>query len=296
MTKFILPTFGENKRQINANDKSAIMTISAAIVLLGAFFVINGGGLTAFAAILDPDDQMVDKTVNGTGPVHPGELLVIDKNVTLSQNFGGLVNVTVMQFFEGTTIDCVDALGDLVLNVTTANGTTNIPEDGEFLLYNETFVGMPGTYHCDVIFRAVNITDSSISDVIGNQTIWIDAIGSKGFWKNHPDASDIHTPIDLGDHEVADSTEVTTIMKAHKGKFDTDKLAAQLLAAKLNQWALMNDTKIPCVLGNITDADQLLDDRGYGGVDIGTKFMKDQKRPALELHRDLDDFNNFGCP
>lgn len=293
MTKFISTT-SKLKLQINANDKSAIMTISAAVVLLGAFFIINTGGLTAFA---DVDPEELNLTTGNDGPIHPGEFIV-EKNVTLTQSIIGFVNVTFAVYNEGTTDPCVDAQVPpvTVLNLTTTNENTFIPspQDG-FLLYDETFVGMPGVYHCNVVFVAANVTTSSNTELIGNQTIWIDAIDSHGYWKNHPDASDVHVPIDLGDHTVADSDEVTAIMNAHKGKFDTDKLAAQLLAAKLNQWALMGSGATSCIDQTISDADALLVTRGYGGVDVGTKFDKSEKHTALSLHSDLDDFNNIGC-
>ena len=294
MTKILTPISTKNKRQIIANDKSAIMTISTAIVLLGAFFVINAGGLTAFA---DVDPEELNLTTGNDGPIHPGEFIV-EKNVTLTQSIMGFVNVTFAVYNEGTTDPCEDAQDPpvTVLNLTTSNSTTFIPSPSDgFLLYDETFVGMPGVYHCNVVFVAANVTTSSNTELIGNQTIWIDAIGSKGYWKNHPNATDVHVPIDLGDHTVADSDEVTAIMKAHKGKFDTDKLAAQLLAAKLNQWALMGSGATSCIDQTIIDADALLVARSYGGVDIGDKFEKSEKFTALSLHSALDDFNNLGC-
>jgi len=308
MTKFISTT-SKLKRQINANDKSAIMTISAAVVLLGAFFVINAGGLTAFA---DVDPEELNLTTGNDGPIHPGEFIV-EKNVTLTQSIIGFVNVTFAVYNEGTTDPCVDAQVPpvTVLNLTTTNETTFIPspQDG-FLLYDETFVGMPGVYHCNVVFVAANVTTSSNTELIGNQTIWIDAIGSHGYWKNHPDASDVHTPIILGNQtlngdgtsnstnsfNVTDSSVVTAVMNEHKGKFDLDKLAAQLLAAKLNQWALMGSGASACIDQTIIDADNLLRDRGYFGIGEGGKLMKSDKFPALSLHSDLDDFNNVGCP
>jgi len=302
MTKFFSTT-SKTKRQINANDKSAIMTISAAIVLLGAFFVINAGGLTAFADIVDPNLEKLNFTTNGAGPLHPGEDVAVNKAVNLTQPMGiNPVNVTVMQFFEGTTKLCVDLLGQDILNVTTNNVTT-FQSDG-FLLYNETLIAMPGVYHCNVIFRAVNVTDSSVSDVIGNQTVWIDAIGSHGFWKNHPNATQKHLPITLGNETVnftiVTNETATELFQLHKGKFDLDKLAAQLLAAKLNIWALNMTGEVPndridCIEGNVTAADDLLTDRGYDDIGAGEQFEKDQKRPALKLHKFLDRFNNFGC-
>jgi hypothetical protein len=167
---------------------------------------------------------------------------------------------------------------------------------------------MPGNYHCTVEFIA-NVTTSSNTYSLANQTAWLDVIGSKGYWKNHPDATEVHLPILLGNQTLVDgesnpesssnvttSDEVTNIMKAHKGKFDLDKLAAQLLAAKLNLWAWMGSSAdIGCIEGNVTAADILLSDRGYSGIDEGDKFDKSDKQAALSLHSNLDDFNNNGC-
>jgi len=302
--KFLSAT-SKTIRHINANDKSAIMTIAAAVVLLGAFFVINPINLTAFA-------EVVPKTVNFNsteeGPAHPGEVLVVNKNVTFDITNPGQVNFTVIPFFEGTTELCVDAQDPpvTVLNLTTFNKTEfeDTPLKG-YLLYNETFVGMPGVYHCNVIFKYVNVTDSSDSQVIGNQTVWIDAIGSQGFWKNHPNATEVHLPIKLGnvtDHYLIETNVTATeLFNAHKGKFDLDKLAAQLLAAKLNVWALNMTGEVPndridCIEGNVTGAEDLLAKRGYLGPDFNTgKLDKEDKFPALKLHKFLDRFNNFGC-
>jgi len=70
--KFFSAT-SKTKRQINANDKSALMTIAAAVVLLGAFFVINPINLTAFAEV---DPLEVNFNTTEDGPAHPGQVLV----------------------------------------------------------------------------------------------------------------------------------------------------------------------------------------------------------------------------
>ncbi len=296
MTKILTPISTENKRQIRSNDKSAILTFVAAIVLLGAFFTINPINLTVFA---DVDPDMVDNSTGANGPVHPGDLLVV-KNVTLTTGITPAVNVTFTIFNSTTEDDCVDLLGQVVLNLTTSNMTTNIPTPNDgFLLYDETFVGMPGVYHCDVNFIAANVTTSSDTESLGTQTVWIDAIGSKGYWKNHPDATEQHLPITLGNFDVLTNETATDIFKAHKGKFDLDKLAGQLLAAKLNIWALnMTEPfdKVDCIAGNVSAADTYLGDNNYGGVDIGDKVQKSEKAEAFGYHSALDDFNNFGCP
>jgi len=158
---------------------------------------------------------------------------------------------------------------------------------------------MPGVYHCNVLFIAANVTNASDTTLIGNQTVWIDGIGSKGFWKNHPNATEQHLPITLGNFDVLTNETATEIFQAHKGKFDLDKLAGQLLAAKLNIWALNMTApfdKVECIAGNVTAADDYLAGKGYNGVDTGTKVTKSQKAEALGYHSALDDFNNGGCP
>jgi len=228
------------------------------------------------------------------------------------------VNFTVIPFFEGTTTLCVDAQDPpvTVLNLTTANTTefVDTPLEG-YLLYKETFVGMPGVYHCNVIFKYVNVTDSSQSQVIGNQTVWIDAIGSKGFWKNHPDATEVHLPILLGNQtlngdgtnnsttsfNVTSPEEATELFQKHKGKLSFNRLAGQLLAAKLNIWALNmtatgpDNIKVDCIGGNVTAADDLLRDNGWFGFESDHSVDKEDRRIVLTVHKFLDRFNNFGC-
>ena len=230
-----------------------------------------------------------------SGIFHPGEN--IDKKLTVLEipedgPYDVLVEIT------NSTApgeECLDALGTDVLTLTNQSATNGIIDTPFMLFYDEKITAMPGSYHCTVEFIA-NVTTSSNTYSLANQTTWLDVIGSKGYWKNHPDASTLHTPITIGAHEVVDSDEVTNIMKAHKGKFDLDKLAAQLLTAKLNLWAWMGAGATGCIDGNVTAADLLLVDRGYAGIDTGNKLDKSDKKPALSLHSNLDDFNNFGCP
>lgn len=287
-------------RKFTSNDEknkdyNTKLVLTAGVLLLGAFFAINPSSLIAFA---DVDPEMINFTSAEDGPVHPGDLLVVDKNVTLTQSINGEVNVTVSVYNEGTMDPCVDPLGVTVLSLTTANVTTNIPSPSDgFLLYNETFVGMPGVYHCNVVFDAVNATDAGNSEQIGNQTVWIDGIGSKGYWKNHPEATDLLLWKLVGNYNVTNSTVATELFDAHKGKFDLDKLAGQLLAAMLNIMALDGQSDTTCIDGNVTAANTTLADKMYGGPNDPTgKLKKSEKAPALELHGNLDEFNNYGCP
>jgi len=308
----------ENKRQINSDDKSAIMTIAVGMILLGAFFAINPSSLNVFA---DVEPTMLNFTsANDKGPIHPGEVFPQFKNVTMNTTIAPFFNVTWTVFNEGTSEICDDLENPNVpvLNFTALNQTKllNSGNHSKFLLFTETFVGMPGVYHCTVVFEAVNATDSENRDFLGNQTVWIDAIGSQGFWKNHPGATAVHLPILLGNQtldggmnnvttseNVTTGEEATLIFKEHKGKFDLDKLAAQLLAAKLNIWALNMTGEVPndridCIEGNVTDADTYLAIAGYEGIGTADLKKKDKgaKATALGFHSALDRFNNSGCP
>jgi len=306
MKKFFSAT-SKIKPHINANDKSALMTIAAAVVLLGAFFVINPINLTAFA---DVDPDMVMNTTDNDFPIHPGTFLT-EKIVNFTNSTGDIititpaVNVTISVVKQGTDEPCKDLTSQVILNFTTFNTTTNIPEANytKLLLYNETFVGMPGVYHCNVLFIAANVTTASDTTLIGNQTVWIDSIGSKGFWKNHPNATDQHLPITIGELPVLTNETATVVFESHKGKFGLDKVAGQLLAALLNVWALdmgTNSTKTDCINATITFTNATLDAQGYDGPggNADPKFHpKSNPAPSgLKLnHTLLDRFNNFGC-
>jgi hypothetical protein len=280
----------------NTNDFNSKLVLTAGILLLGAFFVMNPSSLNVFA---DVEPGMLNFTSGSDdGVLHPGDVLTDNKTVIINTtSIGAPFNVTWNVYQEGTNQPCVDLLNSEipVLNFTTLNQTNFLNEGNHTNLLNftETFVGMPGVYHCTTVFEAVNATDS---DFLGNQTVWIDAIGSKGYWKNHPDATDIHIGgIFLGPYEVMDSINATKIFKEHKGKYALDKLAGQLLAAKLNIAAIDNATKTDCIGGNVTAADVLLDSRDYNGP-TNEKLTGKDKKPALDYHKYLDKFNNYGCP
>ncbi len=306
LTKFFSAT-SKTKRHINANDKSAIMTVAVAVVLLGAFFIINPINLTAFAAV-DPDE--VKNTTGFDGPIHPGTFLTV-KNVTFTNSTDDLltitpaVNVTFSVVNEGTDQPCIDLTSQVILNLTTTNTTTNIDPVNytKSLFYDETFVGMPGVYHCNVLFIAANVTTASDTTLIGNQTVWIDAIGTLGFWKNHANATEQHLPITLGNFVVGDNETATDIFKSHKGKLNLDKVAAQLLAAALNVWALdmgTNSSKTDCINATITFTNETIggpagDYNGPGNnkqnVNKNSPFSEGLKMN----HTLLDNFNNNGC-
>ena len=107
----------------------------------------------------------------------------------------------------------------------------------------------------------------------------------------------------LGDvFVVGDNVTATDLLKKHKGKDVLNRLAGQLLAAKLNIWALnmtnlvTDNVKVDCIGGNVTEADAILVGQSWEGPDDDKKFdLKSDRRDALKVHKFLDIFNNFGC-
>jgi hypothetical protein len=292
--------------------------LTAGILLLGAFFAITPSSLNVFADV--SPDMLNFTTGSDNGVLHPGDELTNNKTVIINTtSIGPLFNVTWNVYHEGTDDDCGDLLNPeiSVLNFTTLNQTEflNAGNHSGTLNFTETFVGMPGTYHCTTVFEAVNATDA---DFLGNQTVWIDAIGSKGYWKNHPEATQKHLPILLGNqtlnatnqadpstsYNVTDSDEAIDLLQNHKGKNVLNRLAGQLLTAKLNIWALNHtntvteNDKVDCIVGNVTEADLTLETFGWNGISDDPKpaFTKNDRKDALDIHKYLDKFNNYGCP
>ncbi len=121
-----------------------------------------------------------------------------------------------------------------------------------------------------------------------------------GFWKNHSDLAE-GLPITLGDgtnvgicQVVTLTSEITPILKAHKGSDAAPKLKAQLLAAKLN--LALGDVPIPdqiAIAPTITAADLLL---GLNTCEPDTGKRGDDRAEAQTLHGLLDAFNNLYSP
>ena len=151
---------------------------------------------------------------------------------------------------------------------------------------------LPGEYHCVVTF------ESDDGAVIGEQEIWIEVPFVEprtiGFWKNHPDDTDSHLSIFIGDFEVLDSDSAKDVMKAN-AKNAHDMLAAQLLAAKLNVWAGV--TTCDDVSDAISAADAELAGSGYDGKGSTTapNPQSGDKQTVNAIKDTLDSFNNNGC-
>jgi hypothetical protein len=278
--------------------------LTAGILLLGAFFAITPSSLNVFADV--SPDMLNFTSGSDDGVLHSGDVLTDNKTVIMNTTLIPLFNVTWNVYQEGTSETCGDLVNpnESVLKFTTLNQTEllNAGNHSKTLNFTETFVGMPGVYRCTTVFEAVNATNSADREFLGNQTVWIDAIGSKGYWKNHPNATEQHLPITLSDKfTVETNVTATNLFKEHKGKFDLDKLAAQLLAAKLNIWALnmtepQPNDKVECIAGNVTAAEDLLTAKGYDQIGGGETMTGKDKKPALDIHKNLDLFNNYGCP
>jgi len=244
------------------------------------------------------EPKMVD------GLFHPGD--VIPKKLTVFDipedgPYDILVEVTNST---EPSEECLDALDTDVLTLTNQSATDGIADTPFMLFYDEKITAMPGNYHCTVEFIA-NVTTSSNTYSLANQTALLDVIGSMGYWKNHPDATDVHLPIILGNETqnfpVNNNETATEIFKDHKGKFGLDKVAAQLLASALNVWALMGGYDTTCIDPTIASTNNTLGDEGYDGPgeEPDPKYNKKTNPipPGLKAnHTALDDFNNNGCP
>jgi hypothetical protein len=233
-----------------------------------------------------------------TGIVHPGEIIVQDKKLLVldlpgEQPHDILVNVTKTLSPDEL---CKDLLNEDVLTLTnTTSPTTDLTETPFMINYTERVTGMPGFYECTVEFIANNTVSGDMTS-LANQTVTLEVIGSKGYWKNHPAATDKHLPITIGNYQVLNNENATTLFKEHKGPFGFDKAAAQLLAAALNQWALMFGGDSSCIDDTIEFTNSTLE--GYAGPPDKEKLNKNN--PILSglkaNHTALNNFNNYGCP
>jgi len=111
-----------------------------------------------------------------------------------------------------------------------------------------------------------------------------------GFWKNHPDETEEHLPIMIGDLVVANSEEANEVFNVN-ARNAHDMLAAQLLAAEINVW-----NNIPSC-DDVDDAisDAQLELAGYTGPDTTTAPENGDKAAVNAIKDVLDNFNNNGC-
>ena len=128
--------------------------------------------------------------------------------------------------------------------------------------------------------------------IIGTQTIWLEVIGSKGYWNHHEDETVSLLPKTLGGYSVDDFIEAQGVFDAASAKNAVNMLAAQLLAAKLN---LMAGADGSCLGTTIAAADAILTAQGYDGPGTGTPLTKSAKTAANAASSTLDSFNNIGC-
>ncbi len=218
-----------------------------------------------------------------TGVIEPGA--EIEKTMTVSPEAPLVAPYTVT-----ATNSCdVDAIGNPVVTVSPSSHT-NVEQD-DMIVFTEEISAMPGAYSCTVSFT---VEDANGEQEIVVQTIDADVVGSKGYWKHHEDAviSALGIGKDLGDHTVSDPAEAIDIL-SQKGKNTIDKVARQLLAAKLN---VMTGVGSACIDGTITETDDQLTVFGYAGPEsVPNLSTKSDKSTLTGLNELLDDFNNQGC-
>jgi hypothetical protein len=207
------------------------------------------------------------------------------------------------------TESCKDNDGNDVLKLTNTTGPDKGISELPFMVnYTETFIGIPGGYHCNVEFIGnVTLDFSSETISLANQTAWVNATGSMGYWKNHLDVAMNHFPIQLGDDTkhvlVDDKQNVTDIFKEHKGKQGANKLAAKLLAAAFNIWSFMDtgshESTYSCIEDTVTWSNGTLSDLGYDEIGENgepAQLLKSLKSAIGNNHTALGQFNNYGCP
>lgn len=220
-----------------------------------------------------------------TGVVEPGAEIV--KTLTVAPNTG------TEPFTVTATNDCgVDAIGNPVVTITPSEHT-DVPQDG-VIFFTEEISAMPGVYSCTVSFT---VEDATGELEIIQQDIDVDVVGSKGYWKNHVDAlaDTLGDGKDLATHTVTDPADAKNIL-SQKGKNTIDKVARQLLAAKLN---VMTGVASTCIDGTIAATDTQLDAYGIpytGPESVPNSATKSDKSTLTGLNELLDDFNNQGCP
>lgn len=115
--------------------------------------------------------------------------------------------------------------------------------------------------------------------------------GTPGFWKRqlrkNPGVVAGLLPVTLGDEEIATTGRALDILDGANAKDITEKLAASLLAAKLN---VNNGVPSWCIDAVIADADAYLTAHPIGSDPSGS-----DRRDGVALHDQLDGFNNDGC-
>ena len=260
---------------ISASIMNRITTISS----IAMFAIVLGLGIISPAMAAS---TIVPTSV--TGVVEPGA--EIEKTMTVSPEAPLVAPYTVTP-----TNDCgVDAIGNPIVTITPSE-FTGVVQDA-VIVFTEEISAMPGAYSCTVSFT---VEDASGAQETIDQTIDVDVVGSKGYWTHHEDAviSALGGGKDLGTHTVSDSAEAIDIL-SQKGKNTVDKVARQLLAAKLNEMAGVDSA---CITATITATDALLSGFPYTGVEsVPNSTTKPIKSTLTGLNELLDDFNNQGCP
>jgi hypothetical protein len=297
----------KTKRRLT-NEHITAITLSLAIVA-------SITGVSAVQASVDPIESVDPQTISGSY----GSLLTTasGKILTISGNtFSGEFVIT------ATTITgehCPE--GAVIPNPYPGNTLTGTGSGlNQDFLFGETSEADPGVYHCTVVFTAsgLDITNSPLTGSI-TQDVWLSKVGSKGFWKNHPEAVAQHittqTGINIGGTEFTGLDDVIQILdmdplvpepkgkaKDNGGKDNlqkqhqiVDQLAAQFVAAYLNIWAVEeNDTD--CVGSDMETAWNTLSGLGWTGVNTAVPQPPEYSKGDInDIKDELEDFNTGGC-
>jgi FecR-like protein len=114
-----------------------------------------------------------------------------------------------------------------------------------------------------------------------------------GYWKNNPAITGALLPQSLGTYLVDTAAKAMAVFNSPTSKNAFEMLAAQLLAAKLNQ---SRGVTAGCVSATIADAALLLTAAGYRGPGTTSPPAKNAKTAVTMDTNRLDAFNNLGCP
>ena len=265
--------------QINNANRDSLAIASLAILMVTAFSL----AVPAYA-----DD--IDLTGSFDAVIHSGA--DIDKELTVVAAFG---DVDALPLTVTHSTSCTDALGNPVITVTPISG--EIANFGDSVFFNEKVTAMPGVYSCDVVFTVTD--DEGDSDTV-TQTNDFTAIGSHGFWKNHPDATaeacddgadatDVIIGLTTYDDTACDALQ--DVLET-KGGNTADKFAREAAAAQLNEIAT-GTTQCTLVSDALDDGNALIAALGWTEPgDVSNGDSKDDKEAINDAKDILDGYNN----
>ena len=232
----------------------------------------------------------IDLTGSFDAVIHSGA--DIDKELTVTAAFGD-VDALPLMVTHSTT--CLDALNNPVITVTPISG--EIANFGDSVFFNEKVTAMPGVYSCDVVFT---VTDNDGESDTVTQTNDITVIGSHGYWKNHPlatdevcddgaNATDVVIGLTTYDDTACDALQDVL---ERKGGNTADKFAREAAAAQLNEIATAT-TPCTSVDDALDDGNALIAVLGWAEPgDVSNGDSKDNKEAVNDAKDILDAYNN----